>query len=183
MQLGTCSCIAGKDGSPCSHQAAVVRHYHIPSVNCIPTLVPEVRQQLAAIAMGSEAIQDQQFHSCLHQKEEEMNKVMCSPLPDDQPDFSGTHWDLIRAQGTSVNEDDTKSVKDKSVSEGEIGAILHDINEFADDLKKRIKENETVAQGAQTQLRRYTKQCAPASLLIPKYPLLSIDLVGYLEGQ
>ena len=87
-------------------QAAVVRHYHIPSVNCIPTLVPEVLQQLAAIAMGSKAIQDQQFHSCLHQKEGGMNKVTCSPLPDDQPDFSGTHWDLIRAQGASEDEDD-----------------------------------------------------------------------------
>jgi len=62
---------------------------------------------------------------------------------------------LIRAQGASEDEDDTKSVKDKSVSEGEIGAILHDINEFADDLKKRVKENEAVAQGAQTLLRRY----------------------------
>ena len=89
MQLGTCSCIAGQDGSPCSHLAAVVRHYHIPSVNCIPTLVPEVRQQLAAIAMGSKAIQDQQFYSGLHQKEEEMSEVTCSPLPHDQPDLSG----------------------------------------------------------------------------------------------
>jgi len=115
--------------------------------------------------MGSKAIQDQQFYLCLHQKEEEMNKVMCSPLPDDQPDFSGTHWDLIRAQGASEDEDDTKSAKDKSVSEGEIGAILHDINEFADDLKKQVKENEAVAQGAQTLLCRY--KAMPVFLLGP----------------
>jgi len=32
MQLGTCSCIAGKDGSPCSHQAAVVKT--LPHTQC-----------------------------------------------------------------------------------------------------------------------------------------------------
>ena len=99
MHLGTCSCTAGQDGSPCSHQAAVVRHHHIPSVNCIPTLVPEVRQQLAAIVMGSKAMRDQQFYSCLHQKEEEVNKVMPPVPPDDQPDFlvalSGT-WSVLK---------------------------------------------------------------------------------------
>ena len=158
MQLGTCSCIAEQDGSPCSHQAAVVRHYHIPSVNCIPTLVPEVRQQLAAIAMGSKAIQDQQFYSGLHQKEEEMSEVTCSPLPDDQPDFCGPHWDVIRAQGASDDEDGSKSVKEETcgtVSGCEMAAILHDINQFADDLKKRVNENEAVARGTQTFLRRY----------------------------
>ncbi len=44
MTLGVCSCTAGQDGSPCSHQATVVKHYHIPAVNCIPTLSPESRQ-------------------------------------------------------------------------------------------------------------------------------------------
>ena len=41
MKLGVCSWNAGRDGSSCSHQAAIVKHYHTPSVNCIPTLSPE----------------------------------------------------------------------------------------------------------------------------------------------
>ena len=49
MKLGVCSCKAGQDGSPCSHQAAIVKLYHISSVNCIPTLSPETK---AAISSG-----------------------------------------------------------------------------------------------------------------------------------
>ena len=105
--------------------------------------------------MGSKAIRDQKFYSCLHQKEEEVNKVMFPPIPDDQPDFSGTQWDLICAQGASEDGDDQKSVKGEMLSGGEIAAIFHGINEFSDDLKKQVKENEVVAQGAQTLLRRY----------------------------
>ena len=45
-----------------------------------------------------------------------------------------------------------------------------------------MKENEAVAHGAQTLVRRY-KAMHHASLLMPKYPLLSIGLAGYLEGQ
>ena len=108
--------------------------------------------------------------------EEVVNKVMSPPIPDDQPDFSGTQWDLIHAQGASEDGDDQKSVKGEMLSGGEIAAIL--IDEFSNDLKKRVKKNEVVAQGAQTLLCRYK-----ASLLMPKYPLLSIDLVGYLESQ
>ena len=78
---------------------------------------------------------------------------MSPPIPDDQPDFSGTQWDLIRAQGASEDGDDQKSVKGEMLSGGEIAAIL--IDEFSDDLKKRVKKNEVVAQGAQTLLRRY----------------------------
>ena len=32
-QIGACSCKRGKDGSPCSHQAADVFHYHHKSLN------------------------------------------------------------------------------------------------------------------------------------------------------
>ena len=88
--LGHVAAQLDKMGHHAHTRQRVVWHYHIPSVNCIPTLVPEVRQQLAAIAMGSKAIQDQKFYSCLHQKED-VNKIMSPPpIPDDQPDFSGT---------------------------------------------------------------------------------------------
>ncbi len=60
MELGICNCNADQDGSPCSHQAAVAKHYHVTSVNCIP-ICPKSRQVLANIALGSKAIQESQF--------------------------------------------------------------------------------------------------------------------------
>ena len=36
-----------KDGSPCSHQAAIVLYFGSPSVNCIPVMDPESKQKLA----------------------------------------------------------------------------------------------------------------------------------------
>ena len=45
MEIGVCSCNASHDGSPCSHQAAVVRHCNIFSINCIP-VTSEARQLL-----------------------------------------------------------------------------------------------------------------------------------------
>ena len=38
MDLCTCSCPQGMDGSPCIHQAAVVKHHHSVSLNFVPTL-------------------------------------------------------------------------------------------------------------------------------------------------
>ena len=61
IKLGVCSCNAGQDGFPCSHQAAIVKHFHIPSINCIPTLSPETRQNLAMIAIGPQTVQDPNF--------------------------------------------------------------------------------------------------------------------------
>ena len=55
MQLGTCSCPHGTDGAPCSHQAAVSKHFHVHSVNSIASLFPEKRQELAIIALGNQA--------------------------------------------------------------------------------------------------------------------------------
>ena len=60
---------------------------------------------------------------------------MSPPIPDDQPDFSGTQWDLIHAEGASEDGDDQISVKGEMLSGGEIAAILRGIDEFSDDLK------------------------------------------------
>jgi len=68
MSVGICSCMAGQDGSPCSHQAAIVKHYGVPSVNCIPTLSSSTRQQIAIIAIGSKAIQEPQFYASFIKK-------------------------------------------------------------------------------------------------------------------
>ena len=34
MKLGVCSCIAGQDGSLCSHQSAIVLNFKVSSINC-----------------------------------------------------------------------------------------------------------------------------------------------------
>ena len=53
--------------------------------------------------------------------------------------LSGT-WSMLRAASEDV-EDDQKPIKDEGFN---IAAILHGIDEFSDDLKKRVKENEAV---------------------------------------
>ena len=72
MHLGTCTCKGGIGGAPCSHQAAVSVHFHINSINSIPSLFPDKRQQLAIIAVGNQtAPKDMAYYSSLHQKAEE----------------------------------------------------------------------------------------------------------------
>ena len=72
MHLGTCSCKGGISGAPCSHQAAVSVHFHVDSVNSVPSLFPEKRQQLAIIALGKQAApKGVAYYSSLHQKAEE----------------------------------------------------------------------------------------------------------------
>ena len=67
MCIGQCTCPQGKDGSPCSHQAAIVLHYGSPSVNCIPVMDPKAKQKLAYIAHGEEALKDFSFYCTLNQ--------------------------------------------------------------------------------------------------------------------
>ena len=55
MALRTCTCIGASDGFPCSHQLAVAIHYRKVSLNCLSTLHPHCRQQLAYIALGHKA--------------------------------------------------------------------------------------------------------------------------------
>ena len=65
--LGTCTCIRGADGSPCSHQLAVALHFQKASLNCIPTLHPSSRRLLAYIALGKEANSDITFYASVAQ--------------------------------------------------------------------------------------------------------------------
>ena len=63
MSLGTCSCPAGRDGSPCSHQHAGILHYQKASLNYIPTMHPAARQKLAYIALGDKVEKRLQFYT------------------------------------------------------------------------------------------------------------------------
>lgn len=74
MQLGTCTCARGIDGAPCSHQAAVSKHFHVHSINSIPSLFPEERRELAIVALGHQAERNLAYFSSIHQKAEEAGK-------------------------------------------------------------------------------------------------------------
>ena len=156
MKLGVCSCNAGQDGSPCSHQAAIVKHFHTPSVNCIPTLSPETRQHLAIIAIGSHAVQDPNFYSLLHQKkhEQSLHTADSNHCHDsDTPDFTGTEWDLMRSSAMDTQTDEPcTSMGHSSVN---VDDLVKQIEEFTEDITMRVRENTLVAQGMQTFLRRY----------------------------
>ncbi|XP_041469625.1 uncharacterized protein LOC121419295 isoform X4 [Lytechinus variegatus] len=53
MELGHCSCHAGKTGAPCKHQAAVVKHFNVSSTNFVPVNDPQSRLLLYKIATGN----------------------------------------------------------------------------------------------------------------------------------
>lgn len=67
MDLGVCSYERGCDGSSCSHQAAIVKHYNKISVNCVPVIY-QARQLLATIAVGYKSSIPSEFYSSLHEK-------------------------------------------------------------------------------------------------------------------
>ena len=49
MQHSVCTCPLGSDGSPCSHQAAITKHFHYASCNSIPSMFPAKRRELARL--------------------------------------------------------------------------------------------------------------------------------------
>ena len=97
MTVGVCTCPQGIDGSPCSHQAAVSIHYGTASINCIPTIAPNVRQIYAQIALGEKATSSISFYANLH------GGVLTSAKSTDMfhADFTSPSFDLIRAGARS----------------------------------------------------------------------------------
>ena len=83
MNIGPCSCVAGKDGSPCSHQLAVAINFHRVSLNCIPTFHSSTRRQLACIAIGSEAKSDLSFYAAVSQCADEADQCDMMTAEDD----------------------------------------------------------------------------------------------------
>ena len=164
MSVGVCSCTAGQAGSPCSHQAAVVRHYGVPSINCIPTLSPQIRQELeiATIALGSNAVQKHQFYASLHQEKQE-SKVLV-PSHDNQ-DFSGTACDLVRSMVLDVDEPIEEGNSSEPNIIDDIPEITSKIDEFAADIKSRMQDTTLIAQAMKmkTFLRRYSSLTQPGT--------------------
>ena len=52
MTMGTCSCAAGNDGSPCKHQYMLWAAKRATCLNFVPVDNPEERQKLVQVAIG-----------------------------------------------------------------------------------------------------------------------------------
>ena len=176
MELGVCSCNAGRDGSPCSHQAAIVRWYHVQSINCVPVLSPETRQKMATIALGSTSIQSPTFYSSLHEKS----------LAADVHDLSSADMPVLNILASPDIHPDTELDEDSSVAPEDcinIDTILSDIDEVVADIKARIADSSVVAKGTKVFLKRYKEMIKQGSLLMLLLAVHCTSLAGFLVGQ
>ena len=135
MTVGVCTCPQGIDGSPCSHQAAVSIHYGTASINCIPTIAPNVRQIYAQIALGERAATDISFYASLHS---------CTSSSVDNTemfhaDFTSPSFDLIRAGARADDVDANLSVSEVEDYRQRVQGACLQIDKFAEDLKKRLE--------------------------------------------
>ena len=159
MSVGVCSCTGGQDGSPCSHQAAIVRHYRVPSINSIPTLSPLIRQEIATIALGTGAIQNHQFYASLHQEKQETKEIIANDT------FGGTAWDLVEVDANKSMEEDNNEGNSEPNQTDDIADLTMKIDEFAADIKSRVQDTPLMAQAMKTFLRRYSSITQPGTLV------------------
>ena len=163
MALSTCSCPHGKDGSPCSHQGAIVLHFHHKALNFIPTMHASSRKQLAYIALGNRAEQSLDFYASLTQAEETQEIVHGSDMTNDGPDFSLPCWAVVREDAKDTSEMETRG---KDSSNEEIGNDLEvKLEEVFQDLKSKLKENDPqINTGVQKFIDRYNTMKSNALL-------------------
>ena len=151
MNIGTCTCIKGRDGSPCSHQLAVAMKCHKVSLNCIPTLHPSCRRQLAYIAVGSEANTDLCFYASVSQCADEATQ------PDIVIDDLPKPGAFPRMRDFSV---DTDSASEDIVLPGESDSsdLLQELDSVIADLKIRLQQPDpNLRLGVKKFIDRYNK--------------------------
>lgn len=128
MAFGICSCKHGKDGSPCSHQAAVVLHYHHKSLNFIPTMHAPSRKQLAYIALGDQAEKKLEFYADIFHEPDGKEMI--------EKTKSETCWAIIE-EGSKDEEivecqnglDDNPEFKKNESIEAALNEVFVDISE------------------------------------------------------
>ncbi len=145
MQLGACSCPRGSDGSPCSHQAAVSKHFHVASINSVPTLFPEKRRELATIALGSKAVCDLSYYSSIHQKNEDLHvgKSQSPHKPSSYKcdvDFSSNAWNLVR-EGARDETEAVEEFPQGHHSSSEPSSLDEDLTFIFNDMKGRLAKD------------------------------------------
>ena len=133
MDLCTCSCPQGMDGSPWVHQAAIVKHHHSVSLNFVPTVNPSVRRNFAILALGDDAEKDISFYSSLRQQKYSVPDQEATNLETNEPDFTKSCWDLIRA---GAQDEPIETVCNETTKDEEKRSqLLHSIDDIAEALK------------------------------------------------
>ena len=146
-EIGLYTCVRGRDGSPCLHQAAIVVHFGEYGLNFVASMSSVARQKLAQIALGDGAIKDPGFYTSLHQ--ESMNDKQKEQQ--DTSDFSGTHWNLI------TSSDDVEQIPTSDTTP-DVENMCEMIDFVAEDLKQRLKElplDEQLFTGTKKFVERY----------------------------
>ena len=140
MHLGVCTCPRGTDGSPCSHQAAVTKHYHYASCNSIPTLFPAKKRELAVIALGDKAVQDLSYYSSIHQKAEESSFETEMTIPTKNANFSSSAWKMIKDEAIDTHKLIPENTAEEVISEAaeQSSSINDDLNFVFNDLKQQV---------------------------------------------
>ena len=152
-QIGFCSCERGKDGSPCIHQAAIVIQHGEDGLNYIGLMSSTGRQNLAKIALGSGAIKDTNFYASLHQKSLQAQferGEAGNESHETTTNFLDNIWNGLSTGDTSVSVSNTES--------SDVEAVCNDIDEIAEDLKKRLREqslDQQLVSGTKTFITRY----------------------------
>jgi len=168
--IGVCTCSRGQDGSPCSHQAAVVFHYGDESCNYISTLSASARLKIAKLALGESSVQDPSFYSSIHQKalQEQYGNEMptateCSKevaSEGNELNFDGPEWDLIRA---GARESDSEIIEDDGrLTEKDVHETCKKIDIMAETLKEMVQSNDPqLTTGVYKFLTRFNKLSTP----------------------
>ena len=144
ISLGTCTCVAGKDGTPCSHQSAVTLHFHVASCNIIPTLQPSCRRDLAFIAVGNKANNDIEFYASISQCCDEDEHVVTV--------------DTVNPLSLSSTLEDCGIVEDEEDRQPPLDPqnLSHDL-EVIDDLKARLDCDALLCSGVKKFLKDIIK--------------------------
>ena len=172
--IGICTCIQGRDGSPCSHQAAIVYQLGEESMNYICTLSAQARLQIAKIAVDDKAISNVSFYASLHQRALEEKYTLAKKdiaISESQPDFTGTDWDLIRSG--ALDDPTTSDVPIKTHTDYEHMSKM--IECMAEDMKKNLLRNDPqLSSGIDNFISRYFNLSSRKS-----YALLASALHGF----
>ena len=133
MTLGICTCPAGMDGSPCSHQSAVALHFRVASLNTIPTLQPECRRQLAYIAVGEKAVS---FYSSVSQFQDETHQPLdcVADVNSNGPLFrSNIEFSDDGMPNAEVHVQEESIVNDRVALSNELESIFEDLKQRLND--------------------------------------------------
>ena len=113
--IGVCTCLQGKDGSPCAHQAAVVLTYGDDSCNFVTMMSATAKHALAKLALGENANGDIAFYASINQKQIEQ-KHTSEEDKVKQLTLDGSHWELIRAGATDFEPELGKENKGQAIN-------------------------------------------------------------------